>query len=177
MPPKSPIQFLITHKEIILKAYEQSDRKPGKTWQSLQGTLPQLSKAMSLNTFKQYLSVFVVFNYELDRVIEENKQVRQELDKTWRQKAELQVRLKRLEKKLDKVRQKNSVEEKVIHKLDSPPKRIAGWSIQKGKDGYYRCYRKIGNKVHSLYIGKVFDAKKARTRVKEKEERLRLDKG
>ncbi len=61
--------------------------------------------------------------------------------------------------------------------LDSFPKRISGWSVQKATDGYYRCYRKIDKRVHSIYIGKELNMKKARRRIKEKEIALGLDRG
>jgi BMFP domain-containing protein YqiC len=174
MSKRSPIQFLITHKETILQAYEQNDRKSGKTWQSLQETLPELSKTMSLNTFKQYISLFIAVIHELDKVIHERDQVRQKLYKTEYRKAELEAQVKDLEKRLHKVIQNNDVPVPIIRESDNSPKRIAGWSIQKAKDGYYRCYRKIENKLHCVYIGKTFDAKKAQSRVVEKEKRLGL---
>jgi len=51
-------------------------------------------------------------------------------------------------------------------------KRIAGWNAQLSKDGYYRLYRKIKGRVHSIYIGKELDIDKAHKRIAEKERQL-----
>ena len=66
---------------------------------------------------------------------------------------------------------------RVIRKLDKAPKRISGWNVQKSKDGYFRCYRKVRNRVHCIYIGKMFDENKALDRIVEKERQPGLDKG
>ena len=52
-------------------------------------------------------------------------------------------------------------------------KKIAGWNVQRSKDGYYRVYRKIRGKVHSIYIGRELDIEKANRRIAEKEEELK----
>jgi len=51
-------------------------------------------------------------------------------------------------------------------------KKIGGWNAQCSKDGYYRLYRKIMGRVHSIYIGKKLDIDKARIRIAEKERKL-----
>ncbi len=53
-------------------------------------------------------------------------------------------------------------------------KKIDGWNVQRVKDGYYRCYRKIRGRVKTLYIGKVFNEEKARDRIIEKEKEFGL---
>lgn len=52
------------------------------------------------------------------------------------------------------------------------PKKIGRWNAQLSKDGYYRLYRKIQGRVHSIYIGKQLDVDKARRRISEKEKKL-----
>jgi hypothetical protein len=52
------------------------------------------------------------------------------------------------------------------------PKKIGRWNAQRSKDGYYRLYRKIKGRVHSIYIGKELDIDKARMRIAEKEIKL-----
>ena len=54
-----------------------------------------------------------------------------------------------------------------------PAKKIAGWNVQRSKDGYYRVYRKIKGKVHSIYIGRELDIDKANRRIADKERELR----
>ena len=67
-PP--PLSFLIENRNAVVTAYGQSERKPKKTWSSLQKTLPELVQAMSFNTFKQYLPVFAGLAHELDKVVQ-----------------------------------------------------------------------------------------------------------
>lgn len=46
----------------------------------------------------------------------------------------------------------------VVEKIGPPEmdrKNVLGWSLQRGKDGYIRAYRKIDGEVKSIYIGKV----------------------
>ena len=155
---------------------------------------------MSKNTFKQYMSVFIIFNDELDKVIQEKESVVRNLNKLKINQDDLGKNLELVSERLDRVIQerdkikqqlhktvKGETEfkaklDKVIHRdlpfpsgaqgSENAPKRIKGWSIQKSKDGYYRCYRKIKKKVHSIYIGKTFDTEKAKTRIKAKEKNL-----
>jgi hypothetical protein len=174
MPQKSPIQFMLKHKKIIIETYGQSDKNYGKTWEALQKTLPELAKAMRINTFKQYMSGFVVFIMELEKVIQERDLVIQILYKTERLKSKLETRVKKLEEGLDNVIQNKNVNDRAIQQLDNPPKRLDGWSVQLAKDGYYRCYRKIANRVYSVYIGKIFDVDKARGKITKKEKQLGL---
>jgi hypothetical protein len=53
-----------------------------------------------------------------------------------------------------------------------PPKKIGRWNAQRSKDGYYRLYRKIGGRVHSIYVGKELDIDKAQSRIADKERKL-----
>jgi len=52
------------------------------------------------------------------------------------------------------------------------PKKIGRWNAQRSKDGYYRLYRKIGGRVHSIYVGKELDIDKAERRIADKERKL-----
>jgi regulator of replication initiation timing len=52
------------------------------------------------------------------------------------------------------------------------PKRVGRWNAQRSKDGYYRLYRKIGGRVHSIYIGKELDIDKAERRIADREREL-----
>jgi uncharacterized protein (DUF3084 family) len=219
----SPIAFLIEHSETIVNQYRQNESKPKKTWESLLKIMPQLSESMSFNTFKQYVSVFVVVTNGLDKVRQERddiiqarddlikdlkitakekiqleKQVEdlkigldkvrqnrdeviqsrdnliEDLNLTTKQKVQLEKQVDDFKTGLDKVRQKGSIDTSAGDGLDNKIKRISGWSVRKSKDGYYRCYRKIAKQVHSIYIGKGLDLKKARARITEKEKKLGL---
>jgi len=73
---------------------------------------------------------------------------------------------------LDKVTQARTTEAPVRQNSLAVPKRISGWSVQCSKDGYYRCYRKINKRLHSVYLGKELDEKDAERRIKAKERSL-----
>jgi hypothetical protein len=167
----SPIEFLMEHRKLILEQYRENDSKAKKAWERLQKMLPQLSGAMSFNTFKQYISVFVIITDGLDKVIQNRDEV---IGKLKIEKANLNRRLKEATQRLDKVIQTKSIEASVIQRFDKNPKRISGWNVQKSKDGYYRCYRKIAKRLHCVYIGKDLDLEKARIRIIEKEKTLGL---
>ena len=53
-----PIEFLLKHKELILETRSRLNNSVKQTWDALQDELPDLSRIMSFNTFKQYLTVF-----------------------------------------------------------------------------------------------------------------------
>jgi hypothetical protein len=57
-----------------------------------------------------------------------------------------------------------------------PVKKIGRWNAQRSRDGYFRLYRKIGGRVHSIYIGKELDVAKAERKVADRETEL-LKKG
>ena len=105
----------------------------------------------------------------LNEVILDRDNVIQKLDKMELQNTEICQKVKGLESELDKIIQTGA---KVNQKLDKHPKRVDSWTVQKSKDGYYRCYRKIGKKLHSVYIGKSFEIEKAKKRIAEKERGL-----
>ena len=177
----TPIAFLIEHRKTILKQYRQNDSKPKKAWVSLLKILPQLSESMSFNTFKQYMSVFVVVTSGLDKVIQQRDEAIQsrdnlskDLKKTTKQKTQFLGQVDELKARLDKVIHTQAVDAAVVHGLKKKPVRICGWNVQKSKDGYYRCYRKIAKRVHSVYIGKDLDLKRAQVRIAEKEKTLGL---
>ena len=177
----TPIAFLIEHRKTILKQYRQNDSKAKKAWASLLKILPQLSETMSFNTFKQYLSVFVAVTNGLDKVIQNRDEVTQsrqnllnDLKITTKQKMQLEGQVDELKIRLDKVIHTEALDAAVIHGLDKKSERISGWNVQKSKDGYYRCYRKIAKRVHCVYIGKDLDLKKAQVRITEKEKTLSL---
>ncbi len=50
--------------------------------------------------------------------------------------------------------------------------KVGRWNAQISRDGYYRLFRKIGGKLHSIYIGKELDIEKAKLRIAEKESEL-----
>ena len=177
----SPIAFLIEHRKVILQQYRQHDNKAKKTWASLQKILPQLCECMRFNTFKQYMSVFAVVTDGLDKVIQERDEIIQSQDSllndlkiTTKQKTQLEKQVNELKTRLDKGIHTELLDTAVVHGLDKKPKRIGGWNVQQSKDGYFRCYRKIAKRVHSVYIGKDLDLKKAQIRIKDKEKSLRL---
>ena len=110
----------------------------------------------------------------LDKVIQDRENLLRDLKKTTKQRAQLQGQVDELKTRLDKVIHAGALGAAVVHGLEKKPTRICGWNVQKSKDGYYRCYRKIAKRVHSVYIGKDLDLKRAQVRIAEKEKTLGL---
>ena len=186
MAKNSPLDYLMTHYTIVLSIYQQNDKKPKRTWENLLERLPELSTVMSASTFKQYISVFGSMLEELDKVREEKDEIGKALNACRAEKRSLKGNLQDQKRVLDKVRQKLKKAPKkpdrlgngplsVRQELDNSPKRVAGWNLRKSKDGYYRCYRRINSKLHSIYLGKIFDSNKAQSLIMEKERKIGLD--
>ncbi|MDR3567445.1 MAG: hypothetical protein P4L43_05385 [Syntrophobacteraceae bacterium] len=63
--------------------------------------------------------------------------------------------------------------EPVIQKRQGPAAaKIGKWNVQLSKDGYYRLFRKIRGKLHSIYLGKELNTEKAQRRIDDKEREL-----
>lgn len=142
-----------------------------------------LSKDLKITTKQktQFQGQVDELRIRLDKVIQDRDQVTQsredlltDLKIATKQGVQLQRQVNELKTRLDKVIHTQASDAAVIHGLDKKPKRICGWNVQKSKDGYYRCYRKIAKRVHSVYIGKDLDLKKAQVRITEKEKTLGL---
>ncbi len=166
MSASHPITFILTHKNFIIPLHYQNGKKVKKTWHCLKESLPELQESMKFNTFKQYLSVITAIATEVEEDTERKNEVRQKLSN----------QTVHLQGQLDRVRQKDQTSTEVRQGLDNPIKRISGWNVRKSNDGYYRCYRKIRNQVHCVYLGRELDVQKAQHRIKEKENKLKLDK-
>jgi hypothetical protein len=167
-----PIEYMIQFKKTIIDAYQKNARNSEKAWQHLCLILPELKQVMKKNTFKQYMTVLLAFCSELDRINNESDKIKKELELLKNEQDNKPSHMSNYpEKKLDRVRQNSN---KVRQKLDRNLK-IIGWNVRKSNDGYYRCYRKINNKVHCVYIGKQLDQSKAMKRIADKELQIRLD--
>ena len=171
---KEPIEFLISHRKRIIEVYNQNHEQTKDTWNCLEKTLPKLFQTMSFNTFKQYVRVLVAVIREFNEPTNGERTVIQNL---YNSSEDANGQKTSPQNKLDKVIQMNQAESSVRQKLDNKPNRIFGWNVQRAKDGYYRCCRKINNRVHSVYIGKTLDRHKAELRIKHKELELGLDNG
>ncbi|KPA08992.1 hypothetical protein MHK_010800 [Candidatus Magnetomorum sp. HK-1] len=169
MPKQSPIEFMITNRTKIHKVW-QKEKDSKKTWLMLKASLPELHETMKLNTFKQYLPIMNLFYQELEKESKEKEELKNSLEDLKIQNSKFKMSANNPPVKLDRVRQKTS---RVRQKLDNSIK-INGWNVRKSKDGYFRCYRKIRNKVESIYIGKTLDKEKTKMRIREKEKYLRL---
>lgn len=110
----------------------------------------------------------------LDKIRQNSAEIQEELEACRKGKIRLETELIKQRIELDKVRQIQEKQPLVTQKLDNKPKRICGWSVQHSKDGYYRCYRKIGKQLYSIYLGKELDVKEAESRIREKEKSLLL---
>ncbi|MGC8495363.1 MAG: hypothetical protein ACP5SH_26920 [Syntrophobacteraceae bacterium] len=94
------------------------------------------------------------------------------------------TRLATLEKENDSLKQQSAAAvrqpsnpsgaaKKVTQKSLGPvPLRVGKWNVQLSADGYYRLFRKLGGRLHSIYIGKELDISKAETKIAEREREL-----
>ncbi len=132
---------------------------------------------MSFNTFKWYLSVFAGVAAEFADLVMVRETLVQELyDKN----AELEKRAESTLERLDASERSgdgNGTEGVREPDESENAKHVSGWNARKAKDGYYRCYGRIGGRVRTIYIGRTLDVSKARRRIKEKEEKLGLYNG
>ncbi len=49
------------------------------------------------------------------------------------------------------------------------PERIAGWSIQKSKDGYFRAFKRIDGRAYGVFLGRSLENAAAKINLKESE--------
>lgn len=62
----------------------------------------------------------------------------------------------------------------VVKEYEERENHIAGWSIAKSKDGYYRGNRRFQGKLYSVYLGKEFDREAFKEKIKIKERSLNV---
>ena len=118
------------------------------------GLLPSIDEQAILKTWKDSQAWFKNIEAELDKVREEREALKAEIKTLKKENNTLKGELKKVRQELGKGAKK-------------PPQRIEGWSIQApGKKPYYRLYRKIGNKLHWIHIGRTFDTGLARQKIK-----------
>ena len=58
----------------------------------------------------------------------------------------------------------------VVKEYEERKNHIAGWSIAKSKDGYYRGNRRLNGKLYSVYLGKEYDREAFTEKIKRKEQ-------
>lgn len=46
---------------------------------------------------------------------------------------------------------------------------VDGWTLHKGKDGYFRLFKRHRGKIHGIYLGKYPDRERAEEKIREKE--------
>ncbi len=54
----------------------------------------------------------------------------------------------------------------------APPRNIDGWTVHKGKDGFFRLHRRIKGKLHAIYGGKKLDEVLIRAKIRKKEAKI-----
>ena len=62
----------------------------------------------------------------------------------------------------------------VVKEYEERKNHIAGWSIAKSKDGYYRGNRRHHGKLYSVYLGKEYDREAFAKKIERKEESLKV---
>ena len=176
MPEKrNPVQVLIENKKHVLDAY-RTGGGPKKAWGILAVEVPEIAESMSFNSFKVYVVPFVMIATEYEKQLEA---VTQELHKASERKKELQARLEAVMQELEntkgKVRETDRKESdgivtQELHSSDET--NISGWTVHKGKDGYFRLHRRFKGRLYSIYAGKTLDRDKALKKIRAKESEL-----
>jgi hypothetical protein len=158
-----PIELLIENKNEILSVHDQNNGVTQKTWEVLlaeKKVVPRLDLVMKYNTFKQYLTLLVLVERDL------NKQKNEELSKLRQIISEKDDELQLFQSQLLKVK-------KEIPKLRQNSKSINGWTVRLTSKGYYNLCKSFNGKVESIYIGKILDEQKAKRKIAEKMSKLR----
>lgn len=60
----------------------------------------------------------------------------------------------------------------IVQAYEERPNHVAGWTVCKDKDNYYRGKRRMHGKLQSVYLGKEFDREVFAVKIEEKEARL-----
>ena len=60
----------------------------------------------------------------------------------------------------------------VVLEYEERENNVAGWSVRKDRDGYYRGKRRFNGKLCSVYLGKVYDRELFTAKIKTKEDNL-----
>lgn len=63
----------------------------------------------------------------------------------------------------------------IIKEYEERDNNVAGWTISKGKDGYYRGKKRKDGKLHSVYLGKEFDREAFTSKVLKKQNTLGIE--
>jgi len=158
-----PIELLIENKNEILSVHDQNNGVTQKTWEVLlaeKKVVPRLDLVMKYNTFKQYLTLLILVERDL------NRQKDEELSKLRQIISEKDDELQLFQSQLLKVK-------KEIPKLRQNSKNINGWTVRLTSKGYYNLCKSFNGKVESIYIGKILDEQKAKRKIAEKMSKLR----
>jgi hypothetical protein len=161
-----PIEFLIENINEILAVHNQNNGVTQKTWNALvakKTVSPGINLVMKYNTFKQYLNLLINVERSL------NKQNDDELSKLRRLISKKDEQLLSMKNQLLKV--KNEIPN--IRQETKETKNIDGWTVRLTSKGYYNLCKSFNGKVETIYIGKIFDKQKARSKIAEKMTKLR----
>jgi hypothetical protein len=60
----------------------------------------------------------------------------------------------------------------IVQAYEDRPNHVAGWTVRKDKDGYYRGKRRLHDKLQSVYLGKEFDREAFTVKVRQKENKF-----
>lgn len=138
------MEFTVTHRKEIAELKEYTTKEAYKI---LASNRYDLLSVMTPATFKAYRAAaeaFVKVEEESENEIEEMYQ-----------------------DKIDKLRQ----EIVILKKEKEGAQNIDGWTVRKVGD-YFRIYKSIKGKVHSIHLGRKIDIEKAKLKIQEKWKRI-----
>lgn len=185
-----PLAYLLVHKDVVVQVLDMPTRE---SWETLCRALPEIQNLMSLNTWKMYKGHIRDFNeamLEMQAGItpDEVTNLRSELEAARIEIESRKHKITRLRSDIDGLLGQLAQRDEELTKLRSIPKvqgpgqsmarNIDGWTVRKSPDGrYYRLYKSINGKVHSIHIGKDLDEAKARQKIREMMVKLREQEG
>jgi len=187
------LEIMVQHQDRVLTIYREA-KNARIAFEQLSKDLPEIS-TMGFNTFRQYVCVMdklaiatqsgdsdkqlAIANHELtELLVIANNQIQELAVANKNLTEQLAIANAELTEKLATVSHDNNLAiatkklsaegegTEVSPKIDN--QKIAGWNVTPFR-GYYRAFRRINGKLHSLYLGKYLIDAETKIRAKEKQ--------
>ena len=181
------LEIMVQHQDRVLTIYREA-KNARIAFEQLSKELPEIS-TMGFNTFRQYVCVMdklaiathnsnsdnqlAIANHELSgQLVIANNQIQELAVANNNLTEQLAIANAELTEKLATVSHDNNL---AIATKELPAEgekianhKIAGWNVTPFR-GYFRAFRRINGKLHSLYLGKNLNTAEAKIKAKEKQ--------
>ncbi|MBF0550827.1 MAG: hypothetical protein HQK60_09850 [Deltaproteobacteria bacterium] len=158
------------HKEEMRKLIQEFQAGMDNLTQNHQAEMEKLSQHLAelTSTVTRLTDEAKVSKLDHDKQMEKLRQEhRVEVDKLSQNHEDTMIKL---------TQEKQEFVEKLSHQPQvKKGSSLDGWTIELDRRGYYRAYKSIKGKVHSVYLGKVFNGSVAKAKIAAKMEKLRQD--